>query len=94
MQDQINELKKLRANLALWKDQKYHDDQARQEAVMNGGRHNTEATEKIKAEIKKAEAALANFELWNYDAVEALDQNEAAEAKAETEQAIKSAWNN
>lgn len=94
MNQQINELKQLRENVAIWEDQKYHDDNARQEAMMSGRQHNEEVTEKVIANLRKAEAALATFEMYNYEVVEELEEIEAAEAKAETEAALKSAWNN
>ena len=93
MEQQINELKALRSTVAIWEDQKYQDDQARQEAMMRGRRHNEKTTELVIAKLREAEAALATFEMYNYDVVDALEEQQAAEAKAKTDQAIKSAWN-
>jgi hypothetical protein len=94
MEQQINELKQLRAELSHWQEQKYYDDQARHEAMMEGRRYNEKTTQMIDSKTKEASAALATFELWNYDVVIALAEMEATEAKARTEAAIKSAWNN
>lgn len=95
MEQQINELKQLRAKLAHWQEQKYYDDQVRQEAMMSGRRQNeTRYTQMIDGKIKEVSAALATFELFNYDVVVALNEIEAAEEKAKTEAAIKSTWNN
>jgi hypothetical protein len=94
MEQKINELKQLRSELAHWQEQKYYNDQARQEAMMDGRRHNEKVTDKIMTGLRNAEAELATFEMWNYEVVEALNEIEAAKAKAKTEAAIKSAWNN
>lgn len=94
MKQRINELKQLKAELAHWQEQKYYNDQARQEAAMNARRHNEKTTQIIDSKIKETSAALATFELWNYDVVVALSEIEAAEAKAKIEAAIKSAWTN
>jgi len=93
MEDLIKKLKDLRFTLSLWEDQKYYDDLAQQEAMMEGRKHDTAITDKINTEINKARAALNSFELWNGDVADELDERDEREEKAKTEQAHESAWN-
>lgn len=94
MKEQINELKRLREEVAHWEEQKYYDDQAKQEVMMDGRQYDQSVTDRIITEMRKAQGNLSTFEMYNFEVVEALEEIEATEAKSETEAAIKSAWNN
>jgi len=93
MEEQIAKYDELKSNVAHWQEQKYYDDNARQEAMMNGNRPNEKCSEMILSNLRKAEGKLTTFELWNYEVVEAWEEKQAAEEKEELELARKAVWN-
>ena len=90
MTSKLNELKKLKMEVAIWKEQAAADKDARINAAMNGRRHNDEASKMIAAKLADAESELACFEFFNADAVETLNNKIEEERKTRIKSAMRS----
>ena len=93
MEQRIAEYKKLQREAGIWREQKYQDGVAMQNAAMSGRRHDASVTARIESKLQEAQDAIAIFEFWDWEAVEESNRRDAAAKAEKTNAALKSVLN-
>lgn len=93
MNERIAEYKKLQKEAGTWREQKYQDDRAMQNAAMSGRKHDASVTALIAAKLKEAKDAIAIFEFWDWEAAEESNRRDAAAKVEKTNTALRSVLN-